>query len=121
MKKILGLLMMLFFLNVHAKAEADEKNRTNPIDVELEKGKVTNDDTHPRTLIPITCVYADGMVQLSLLGEVGEFILTVTNQLTGERWSIGNTLVLHTSTANGIYLVEIETGDGNIYWGSYTL
>lgn len=122
MKKILGLLIMFFLLHVHAEAVTDEKNRTNPIDVELEKGVVTNDDdTHPRILIPITCVYSDGMVQLTLLGEVGEYALTVTNQMTGERWSAENTLSLQTSITNGIYWVEIETEDGSMYYGTYTL
>ena len=122
MKKILGLLIMFFLLHVHAEAVTDEKNRTNPIDVELEKGVVTNDDdTHPRILIPITCVYSDGMVQLTLLGEVGEYALTVTNQMTGERWSAENTLSLQTSITNGIDWVEIETEDGSMYYGTYTL
>ena len=61
------------------------------------------------------------MVQLTLLGEVGEYTLTVTNQQTGEHWSAINALVLPTSTANGIYWVEIETGNGSMYWGTYTL
>ena len=121
MKRILGLLMLLFSLQAFAEATSVTVSEDESIDVILEEGTSDNSDRHPRTLIPITCMYTNGMVHLSLLGEVGEFILTVTNQLTGERWSIGNTLVLHTSTANGIYLVEIETGDGNIYWGSYTL
>lgn len=119
MKKILGLLMMFVSLQVFAGTLMDEKN-INPVDVELHKGTVTNDDTHPRTL-PITCVYADGMVQLILLGDLGEYDLTVTNQTTGESWSISNTPVLQTSTASGIYLVEIETEDGSMYYGTYTL
>lgn len=61
------------------------------------------------------------MVQLSLLGEIGEFTLTVTNQMTGECWSAKNTLLLQTSTANGIYWVQIEMENGNIYYGIYIL
>ena len=71
--------------------------------------------------MPFTCVYADGMVQLTLLGEVGEFALTVTNQQTGEHWSAMNALFLPTSTANGIYWVEIVTEDGSLYYGTYSL
>ena len=91
------------------------------VQMRQKKGTVTNDDTHLRTLIPFTCVYADGMVQLTLLGDVGEYTLTVTNQLTGEHWSISNTPVLQASTASGIYWVEIETEDGSMYYGTYTL
>lgn len=122
MKKVFGLLMMLFSLNLFAVPAAQEvQEEKGALDVRLKKGNVTNDDTHPRTFIPITCVYTDGMVQLSLLGEVGEFTLTVINQLTGERWSAENTLMLYTSTANGIYWVQIVTEDGIMYYGTYVL
>lgn len=122
MKNFLGLLMMLFSLNLFAVPSIQEiQEEKGALDVRLEKGKVTNDDTHLRTLIPITCVYTDGMVQLSLLGEVGEFTLTVTNQMTGECWSVENALFLQTSTASGSYWVQIVTEDGSTYYGTYTL
>lgn len=122
MKKVFGLLMMLFSMNLFAVPAAQEvQEEKGALDVRLEIGNVTNDDTYPRTFIPITCVYTDGMVQLSLLGEVGEFTLTVINQLTGERWSAENTLMLYTSTANGIYWVQIVTEDGIMYYGTYVL
>ena len=122
MKKVFGLLMMLFSLNLFAVPAAQEvQEEKGALDVRLKKGNVTNDDTHPRTFIPITCVYTDGMVQLSLLGSAGEFTLTVTSQMTGEQWSVENALVLQTSTANGTYLVQITTEDGSAYYGTYTL
>lgn len=92
-----------------------------PESVELEKGDSDKKDKYPRTLIPFTCVYVDGMVQLSLLGEVGEFTLTVTNQSTGEQWSVENSLMLQTSTAGGTYWVQIETEDGSMYYGTYSV
>ncbi len=121
MNRILLLLMMLFSLQVYAGTTSMDEQEKKPVNIELHKGSVTNDDTYPRTLIPITCVYANGMIQLTLLGEVGEYTLSVTNQQTGEYWSAINALVLPTSTANGIYWVEIETGNGSMYWGTYTL
>jgi len=121
MKKILGLLMLFVSLHVFAETTSVDVQEEKTVDVRLKKGTVTNDDTHLRTLIPFTCVYADGMVQLTLLGDVGEYTLTVTNQLTGEHWSISNTPVLQASTASGIYWVEIETEDGSMYYGTYTL
>lgn len=120
MKKILGLMMMFLSLHVFAGTLVDEK-KTNPVDVELHKGAVTNDDTYLRTLIPFTCVYVDGMVQLALLDGVGEFTLTVINQMTGEYWSAENVLVLQTSTIAGIYQVQIVTEDGCRYYGTYVL
>ena len=120
MKKILCLLLMLLSLQVFAST-IESKVQDDTIDIELEKGDSSKKDTHPRTLIPITCVYTDGMVQLTLLNGVGEYTLTVTNQMTGERWSAENTLTLQTSTASGIYWVQIETEDGTMYYGTYTL
>ena len=120
MKNILVLLMMLVSLQVYAGTSMDEQGK-QPVSIELKKGNSSDDDTHPRTLIPFTCVYADGMVQLTFLSPVGEYTLTVTNQLTGERWSINDTPVLQTSTASGTYWVEIETEDGSMYYGTYTL
>lgn len=89
--------------------------------VELEEGDGDEDNKHPRTLIPITCVYVDGTVQLTILENLGEIELFVTNQTTGEQWSTVNNWVLQTSTAAGVYLVEIITEDGTTYWGTYTL
>lgn len=118
MKKILGLLTLLLSLQVYGEAAI---SRVQDVGVKLEKGNSDKEDKHPRTLIPFTCVYADGMVQLTLLGEVGEFTLTVTNQMTGEQWSAENALTLQTSTASGIYWVQIATEDGSMYYGTYTL
>lgn len=121
MKQILGFLMLLLSLQVYAGAASLEVQAEKVVDVKLDKGDSDNEDRYPRTLIPFTCVYADGMVQLSMLCEVGEYTLTVTNQMTGERWSAENALILATSTASGIYWVQIETEDGSIYYGTYTL
>lgn len=121
MGKILGLLMMLFSLYGFAGTAVVEVEANQVVDVELEKGGPDKKDTYPRTLIPFMCVYADGMVQLTLLGEIGEYTLTVINQSTGEQWSVENSLELQTSTACGIYWVQIETEDGSMYYGTYTL
>ena len=118
MKKILVLLTLLLSLQVYGEVAI---SKVQDVGVELEKGNPDKADTHPRSLIPITCVYADGMVQLTLIGEVGEYTLTVTNQSTGEQWSADNALILQTSTASGTYWVQIETEDGSMYYGTYTL
>ena len=121
MKRILGLLMLLFSLQAFAGAASVIASEEDDINVTLDKGSSDNTDKHPRTLIPITCVYTDGKVLLTLMEGVGEFTLTVTNQLTGECWSAENALILQTSTASGIYWVQIKMEDGSIYYGTYTL
>ena len=121
MRKILGILTLLLSMQVYAGTTENQEQDETPESVELKKGNSDKDDRHPRTLIPFTCVYADGMVQLTLIGEVGEYTLTVTNQLTGEQWSVENALTLFVSEMSGIYLVQISTEDGSLYWGTYTL
>lgn len=121
MKRILVLLTMLISLQVYAVTASLDVQEKKPVDIELEKGDPDDTDKHPRTLIPIVCVYVDGEVQLTLLGDLGELTLTVTNQITGEQWSAMNALGLQTSTASGTYFVEIVTGDGTTYYGTYTL
>ena len=120
MRKILFMMLMLFSVSSFAGNYCE--NESTDRDVVLQKGDSKDHSSErPRTLIPITCVYADGMVQLSLFSEIGEYTLIVTNQMTGERWSTENALTLQTSTASGIYWVQIETEDGTMYYGTYTL
>ena len=122
MSKILLLLMSLFSLQMYGGTVSMDVQEKEEVDVKLEKGEPYKDvDTHPRTLIPIVCVYVDGEVQLTLLGDLGELTLTVTNQATGEHWSAMNALRLQTSTVTGTYLVQITTEDGSTYYGTYTL
>ena len=113
--------MMLLSFQVYAGTASMDAQENKPVNIELYKGQATDDDTHLRTLIPFTCVYVDSMVQLALLDGVGEFTLTVINQMTGEYWSAENVLVLQTSTIAGIYQVQIVTEDGCRYYGTYVL
>ena len=119
MYKILVFLMMLVSLQMYGGTTSVDAQAEK--DVKLEKGNSDKKDRYPRTLIPIVCVYVDGEVQLTLLDDLGEMTLTVTNQATGEQWSAENALNLQTSTATGIYLVQITTEDGSTYYGTYTL
>ena len=121
MKRILALALLLFSLQLFAGTASSDEQKKENVSVELSKGDSDNTNRYPRTLIPITCVYVDGTVQLTILENLGEIELFVTNQTTGEQWSTVNNWVLQTSTASGVYLVEIETENGDTYWGTYTL
>ena len=120
MRQILVMLLMLFSMNSFAVSTWIEASTVK--DVVLEQGDSKDHSSErPRTLIPIVCAYVDGEVQLTLLEDLGEMTLTVTNQTTGEQWSAMNALRLQTSTVSGMYFVEIVTEDGTTYYGSYTL
>ena len=121
MKKILMLLTLMLSLQSYAGAKESNVQNEKPTEVKLEKGDPGKDNKYPRTLIPITCVYVDETVQLTMLENLDEMELIVTNQTTGEQWRTVNNCVLQTSTDSGVYLVEIITEDGTTYWGTYTL
>lgn len=123
MKRILGLVMLLFSLQFFAVTANAEVQKEEPQDVKLEKGHSGNENAYPRSLltIPIVCTYMDGVIQLSLLEELGNWEITVINQLTSEQWSATNSLSLDVPTTNGTYLVQIVTEDGTLYYGTYTL
>ena len=122
MRKVVWMLLILFSISSFAEGTSGDKDKSTVKDVVLDKGdSMDHSSERPRTLIPILCTYVDGIVQLTLLENLGEYTLTVTNQQTGEHWSAMNALVLPTSTTNGIYMVEIVTEDGSMYWGTYTL
>ena len=122
MRKVVWMLLILFSISSFAEGTSGDKDKSTVKDVVLDKGdSMDHSSERPRTLIPILCTYANGGVQLVFLEDLGEYTLTVTNQQTGECWSAINALVLPTSTANGIYWVEIETGDGTLYYGTYIL
>lgn len=121
MKKILMLLTLMLSLQSYTGVTESNAQEEKATDVKLEKGDSESGNKHPRTLIPITCVYVDGTVQLTILENLGEIEFFVTNQTTGEQWSTVNNWVLQTSTAAGVYLVEIVTENGDTYWGTYTL
>lgn len=121
MRKILFMLFMLFSISIFA-GNVSDNNESTAKDIILDKGdSLDHSSERPRTLIPITCVYVNGLVQLTIWDGIGEYTLTVTSQTTGERWSISNTPVLQTSTVSGTYWVEIETEDGSCYYGTYAL
>ena len=123
MKRILGLVMMLFSLQFFAVTANAEVQKEEPQDVKLEKGHSGNENAYPRSLltIPIVCTYMDGVIQLSLLEELGNWEITVTNQITGEQWAIANSQTLKVPTTSGTYIVQIVTEDGTWYYGTYTL
>lgn len=114
------ILLSLHFFALPINAKIQEKDTQN---VKLEKGNSNKDNTYPRSLIsiPMSCIYVDGTIQLTLFEEVGDLEITVINQTTGEQWTSTNCMIMETSTDKGTYLVQIITEDGILYYGTYTL
>ena len=109
-----------------AKVTADGVMDDKTVNVELEKGNPTIDDRHPRTLIPITCMYQEGSLCFTFYEDLGELEITVTNQSTGTTTiypydAVSGSVVVGVSNESAPYLIEIETISGDCYWGEYTL
>ena len=126
MKKILGLLALLISLQMFAKVTADGVMDDKTVNVELEKGNPTIDDRHPRTLIPLTCMYQEGSLCFTFYEDLGELEITVTNPSIGvvsvsEYDSAYGSVAVPVSSENGSYLIEIVTETGEYYYGEYTL
>lgn len=120
MKKLLLIMISVFSLNVFWMFGAETKEEV----ILMNNGSSENEkEQRPRTpsTVPLLCYHDNGIVSLELLSDLGEIQFVVTNQTTGEQWSTVNNWVLQTSTAAGVYLVEIITEDGTTYWGTYTL
>lgn len=121
MKKVLLMLMALFLFNVFVMSGVVMEPEKVLLDREKQEDRETD---RPRTpvLIPIVCYYDNGVVSLEPLADLGEIQLTVTNQNSGEEWrNEDGALYVFTSTQTGVYWVEIITGSGDTYYGTYTL
>lgn len=131
MKKSLLLLILLLSSQMFAKVTIDEKQdnkpvEVKPVEIKLKKGSSTNDDTRPRTLIPIICIYADGTVQFTFMEDLGELEISVTNLSTGaeiidEIDSFCGNALLEVPESSGEYQIEITTETGDSYYGEYIL
>lgn len=113
-------------LQMFAKVTAVGVMEDKTVSVELKKGRPTTDDRHPRTLIPITCVYVNGVVHFTFLADLGEMEITVTNPSIGvvsvsEYDSAYGSVVVPVSSESGRYLIEIVTESGEYYYGEYEL
>jgi hypothetical protein len=75
MKRILALTLLLFSLQLSAGTVSSDEQENKVVNVKLEQGTSSNSNKYPRTLIPITCVYVDGTVQLTILENLGEIEL----------------------------------------------
>ena len=85
MKNLFKLLLVVLLSYMFVGNVIADESQKKPVDVDLQIGVVNSDNSnkHPRTLIPITCVYVDGTVQLTILENLGEMELFVNNQTTG--------------------------------------
>ena len=124
-KKSLVLLLMLFVMGnciTYGMSESSD-NKENIV---LNEDKSWYNSDKPRSLDRLVwnCYYENGRVYLDVPFEIRRVILTVTNMITGEVWSVGQEsgwgwISLSTSEASGNYRVEVRTEFHGDYIGYY--
>lgn len=130
MKKLIAslcsLLLVFSAATISASTSKDDI-KSAPITIRTSGG---NDSqiTRPRTpaFIPITGLYDNGRVILDFIEEIGTLNITVTNQSTGEMYfdycdSADGHFEMEISASKGNYLLTIQTENGTIYYGDFTL
>ncbi|MBQ7820487.1 MAG: hypothetical protein IJ341_12435 [Bacteroidales bacterium] len=124
------LLIAGFFLLTFTSPIWGVNDEPKEIDVPIEIGPRPGDDNSsidPRTpeFVTFTCYYRNGAVYLSNENNLGVSEFVVTNQNSGESWSVqpgcATMVMLPTSGESGTYLVEIYTVDNKHFLGYYTL
>lgn len=130
MKKLIASLcslMLVFSAATISAAISKDDIKTEPINIRHGSG---NDSqiTRPRTpaFIPITGLYDNGRVILDFIEEIGTLNITVANQSTGEMYfdycdSADGHFEMEISASKGNYLLTIQTENGTIYYGDFTL
>lgn len=115
---------MLFISATNILAEDNNNNSGSTTFIpESGTGKVN----YPRTpYVPIICSYNQESIIIYFYEELGDVEITLTNLTTGEEWiEAGNSTIglisIITSGSSGEYHIVIETEDGGIYSGQYSI
>ena len=130
MKKLIASicsLMLVFSAATISASTSKDDIKTAPITIR-EGGGNESQITRPRTpaFIPITGMYDNGRVVLDFIEEIGTLNITVANQSTGEMYfdccdSADGHFEMEISASKGNYLLTIQTENGTIYYGDFTL
>lgn len=130
MKKLIASLcslMLVFSAATISAATSKDDIKTLPITIRNGGGNESQ-ITRPRTpaFIPITGLYDNGRVVLDFIEEIGTLNITVANQSTGEMYfdccdSADGHFEMEISASKGNYLLTIQTENGTIYYGDFTL
>ena len=131
MKKLIASIcsLMLVFSATATISAATSKDDVKTTPITIHKGSGNESQiTRPRTpaFIPITGMYDDGRVVLDFIEEIGTLNITVANQSTGEMYfdccdSADGHFEMEISASKGNYLLTIQTENGTIYYGDFTL
>lgn len=120
-------LMLVFTATTISASTLKDEIKTAPITIHKGGGN-DNQITRPRTpaFIPITGLYDSGRVILDFIEEIGNLSITVANQSTGEMYfeycdSADGHFEMEITPSKGNYLLTIQTENGTVYYGDFTL
>lgn len=124
MKRLLVLFFALLLSLLHASAASDE------IVIILQDNSQNVTKIRPRSMsiVPVRCVYSSssGSLVFSFYDDLGMVAIKVHNMSSGEVYSayLDSTDVLSSVEfcgTEGSYLICIETQDGDVYTGEFTV
>ena len=129
MKKLIASLCSLLLVFSAATISAStSKDDIKSAPITIRPGGESSSNIRPRTpaFIPITGLYDDGRIILDFIEEIGTLNITVENQSTGEMYfdycdSADGHFEMEISASKGNYLLTIQTENGTIYYGDFTL
>ena len=143
------LLTVAFISSPYVYAEDDNNNNGNgngddeipqlppmdyPLPVPLQPGTQLplpppdqpDKDPRPRTLSPISGVYANGVVDIFFAADLGSVTVTVTSTTTGTMWtedadSCDGVVSVNIGRALGGYIINIDTETAGSFVGQFTI
>ena len=83
-------------------------------------------EPRPRTLSPISGVYANGVVDIFFAADLGSVTVTVTSTATGTMWtedadSCDGVVSVNIGRAPGSYIINIDTETAGSFVGQFTI
>lgn len=129
MKKLIASLCSLLLVFSAATISAStSKDDIKSAPITIRPGGESSSNIRPRipAFIPITGLYDNGRVILDFIEEIGTLNISVANQSTGEMYfdycdSADGHFEMEISASKGNYLLTIQTENGTIYYGDFTL
>ena len=126
-RNLLLLLVATLFATISLPAYADgNDSEPKPIPFNPPLPNPYPGKINPRSLAPISGLYADGVLMIDFAENLGNVSVTVVNTTTGEMWfesddSALGTISIAITPHPGNYFVTVETQTDGVYIGEFIL
>ena len=124
MRKVLFSLLLILIFGMGTTAKAEVLDR---VEVPIFNDKGNNQTGRPKApeIIPITCVYENGVLFFEFCYDLGTISVIVTNVTTGEQWQTllptTGIATMNISEESENYNIEITTINNKVYYGDFEI